>query len=105
MQRIATILTTLATLSLSLGSQAADIDWAKVDQAMGKSGTSLPGSVHKYGLPRSDLKITVDGVAIKPGLALGSWIGFMPMGNGAIFNGGFGSHGKRDRTGHETPHR
>ena len=33
------------------------------------------------------LKITVDGVAIKPTLALGSWIGFLPMGNGAMFMG------------------
>jgi hypothetical protein len=87
MQRIATILTTLATLVLSLGVQAAEIDWTKVDQAMGKPGTNLPGGVHKYGLPRSDLKINVDGVAIKPALALGSWIGFMPMGNGAMFMG------------------
>jgi hypothetical protein len=87
MQRIATILTTLATVGLSLGVQAADIDWAKVDQAMGKSGNNLAGGVHKYGLPRSDLKIMVDGVAIRPALALGSWIGFMPMGNGAMFMG------------------
>jgi hypothetical protein len=85
MQRIATILTGLAALSLSLGAQAADIDWSKVDQALGKPGANLPGGVHKYGLPRSDLKITVDGVAIKPTLALGSWIGFMPMGDGAMF--------------------
>jgi hypothetical protein len=54
---------------------------------LGKPGTNQPGGVHKYGLPRSDLKITVDGVAIKPTLALGSWIGFMPMGNDAMFMG------------------
>jgi hypothetical protein len=29
----------------------------------------------------------VDGVAIKPTLALGSWIGFLPMGDGAMFMG------------------
>jgi hypothetical protein len=87
MQRIATILTGLAAWTLSLGAQAADIDWGKVDQALGKPGTNLPGGVHKYGLPRSDLKITVDGVALKPALALGSWIGFMPMGDGAMFMG------------------
>jgi hypothetical protein len=66
---------------------ATDIDWGKVDQALGKPGTSQPGGVHKYGLPRTDLKVTVDGVAIKPAFALGSWIGFMPMGNGAMFMG------------------
>ena len=66
---------------------AAPIDWSKVDQAIGKPGTDQPGGVHKYGLPRSDLKITVDGVAIKPTLALGSWLGFMPMGSGAMVMG------------------
>jgi hypothetical protein len=38
---------------------------------LGKPGTDQPGGVHKYALPRSDLKITVDGVAIMPTLALG----------------------------------
>jgi hypothetical protein len=87
MQRIATILAGLTACGLNLAAGAADIDWGKVDQALGKPGTNLPGGVHKYGLPRSDLKITVDGVAIKPTLALGSWIGFMPMGDGAMFMG------------------
>jgi hypothetical protein len=87
MRRIATNLTGLAALGLTLGAQAADIDWTKVDQALGKPGTNLPGGVHKYGLPRADLKITVDGVVIKPTLALGSWIGFMPLGDGAMFMG------------------
>jgi hypothetical protein len=79
----------ILTLGIALAGSAAaaDIDWGQVDQALGKPGTNLPGGVHKYGLPRSDLKITVDGVAIKPTLALGSWIGFMPMGNGAMFMG------------------
>jgi len=61
--------------------------WSKDDQALGKPGTNQPGGVHKYGLPRWDLKINVDGVAIKPTFALGSWIGYMPMGNDAMFMG------------------
>jgi len=69
------------------GASAADIDWSKVDRALGKPGTSQPGGVHKYGLPRTDLKITVDGVAIKPTFASGSWIGFLPIGDGAMFMG------------------
>ena len=87
MHRIVTLMAGLAALAFTAGANAAPIDWSKVDQAMGKSGADQPGGVHKYGLPRSDLKITVDGVAIKPALALGSWIGFMPMGNGAMFMG------------------
>jgi hypothetical protein len=81
------IVTFIVGIALAGGASAADIDWGKVDQAMGKAGTTQPGGVHKYGLPRSDLKITVDGIAIKPTLALGSWIGFLPMGDGAMFMG------------------
>jgi hypothetical protein len=87
MHRIATLIAAITAIALSAPAGAADIDWSKVDQAMGKPGTSQPGGVHKYGLPRTDLKVTVDGVAIKPALALGSWIGFLPMGNGAMFMG------------------
>src|SRR5882724_6614868 len=66
---------------------AADVDWSKVDQAIGKKGTDQPGGVHKYGLPRSDLSVTVDGVTIKPTLALGSWVAFQPSPDGAMFMG------------------
>jgi Domain of Unknown Function (DUF1259) len=86
--RIVTLMAGLGAVALTqAAANAASIDWSKVDQAMGKPGTDQPGGVHKYGLPRSDLKITVDGVAIKPTLALGSWIGFLPMGDGAMFMG------------------
>jgi biotin operon repressor len=87
MLRIATLIAGITAIALSAPAGAADIDWSKVDQALGKQGTSQPGGVHKYGLPRTDLKITVDGVAIKPVFALGSWIGFLPMGSGAMFMG------------------
>jgi hypothetical protein len=87
MHRIAALIVGVTGIALTVWASAADIDWSKVDQALGKPGTNQPGGVHKYGLPRSDLKITVDGVAIKPTLALGSWIGFMPMGNDAMFMG------------------
>ena len=74
-----------STLALSVG--AADTDWAKVDQALGRKGVESTGGVHKYGFPRSDLKVSVDGVAIKPALALGSWVAFLPEGSGAMFMG------------------
>ena len=87
MRRLATFIAAISAIALSAAAGAADIDWSKVDQALGKAGTNQPGGVHKYGLPRTDLKITVDGVAIKPALALGSWLGFMPTGSGAMFMG------------------
>jgi hypothetical protein len=72
---------------LSAGSaQAAEIDWAKVDAAIGKPA-ALTGNVHRYGLPRTDLHVTLDGVEIKPGFALGGWIAFQPMGDAAMMMG------------------
>jgi uncharacterized protein DUF1259 len=66
---------------------AADMDWKKVDQALGKAGADQPGGVHKYGLPRTDLHVTVDGVVIKPSLALGGWLAFKSMGSEAMVMG------------------
>ena len=56
-------------------------DWAAVAQALGKSGTELADGIYRIGLPRSDLKVTLDGIAIKPALALGSWLAFEPQGD------------------------
>src|SRR5262249_3181696 len=72
---------------MSAQSLAADIDWAKVDAALGKTA-SVQGEVHRYGIPRSDLQVTVDGVTIKPALALGGWLGFEPMAGGGAIMGG-----------------
>jgi Domain of Unknown Function (DUF1259) len=79
----------LALLSAMAGStlaQAADIDWKKVDAALGKTA-AVSGEVHRYGLPRSDLKVTLEGVAIKPALALGGWVAFAPMHGEAMLMG------------------
>src|ERR1700757_3918713 len=87
MTRIVTWIAILPSVVLCAAVPAADIDWSKVDQAMGKKGADQPGGVHKYGLPRSDLSVTVDGVAIKPTLALGSWLAFQPTPDGAMLMG------------------
>jgi hypothetical protein len=71
---------------LSGQSLGADVDWAKVDGALGKTA-SVQGEVHRYGIPRSDLQVAVDGVIIKPALALGGWLGFEPVTNGALVMG------------------
>src|SRR5258706_1538134 len=60
--------------------QAAATDWKAVEQALGKAGSMQPGDVYKVSLPRSDLKVTVNGVELKPALALGSWIAFKKTG-------------------------
>jgi uncharacterized protein DUF1259 len=85
--RYALPIAVLATAFLPSGqSLAADIDWAKVDAAVGKTA-SVQGEVHRYGIPRSDLQVTVDGVTIKPVLALGGWLGFEPKADGALVMG------------------
>lgn len=62
-------------------------DWPAVDRAVGRPGAEQAGGVHRYAFPRSDLKVTLDGVAIKPALALGSWAAFLPMGDEAMVMG------------------
>src|SRR4051795_5628142 len=63
---------------------AADTDWKRVDEVLGKPGADQPGGVRKFGLPRSDLKVTLDGVAIEPAFALGSWFAFQPAGGAMV---------------------
>ena len=55
-------------------------DWSAVDRAIGRPGTAQPGEVQKYSFPRSDLHVTVGSVAVKPALALGSWVAFQGKG-------------------------
>src|ERR1700676_3932782 len=81
-----TLLALGAALLTSLPARAADIDWKKVDAALGKTA-AVSGEVHRYGLPRSDLHVTLDGVAIKPALALGGWVAFAPMHGEAMLMG------------------
>jgi hypothetical protein len=54
----------------------ADTDWSAVGDALGKPGAAAPSNVYRIGLPRSDLEVTLDGVKLKPALALGSWLAF-----------------------------
>ena len=74
------------TLTLASATNAQEIDWKKVDAALGKTAAVF-GDVHRYGFPRSDLQVTLDGVAIKPALALGGWAAFMPMRSEAMVMG------------------
>jgi hypothetical protein len=63
-------------------------DWKDVEQALGRAGTLLPGDVYKVSFPRSDLTVTLDGVTIKPALALGSWAAFKEIGGGHVMGMG-----------------
>jgi hypothetical protein len=67
---------------------AADDDWqARVGEALGKTGSAAPGGIYRVGLPRTDLKATLDGVELQPGFALGGWLAFEKMGDQAMAMG------------------
>lgn len=76
----------LALLGFPVGASAAP-NWDRVDAAIGRAGAVQAGGVHRYSFPRSDLEVTLDSVAIKPALALGSWAAFQPMGDDAMVMG------------------
>src|SRR5438105_14236934 len=80
------IILALVAAALPTIAKAAEIDWKNVDAALGKTA-AVTGEVHRYGLPRSDLHVTLDGVAIKPALALGGWVAFAPAHGEAMVMG------------------
>src|SRR5215831_9897177 len=84
-----TSLSTAAVLTLTLlnPASASDSRWGPVAQALGKSGNEMPGGIYRIGLPRTDLKVTLDGVELKPGFALGSWLAFETMGASGMVMG------------------
>jgi Domain of Unknown Function (DUF1259) len=93
--RTATLtLATLVLLGGSLFTQAQapnsgmpEGQWKQVEEAMGRPGQMQPGDVIKFGMPRKDLHVVLDGVDIKPGLALGSWAAFKRDDGGAMVMG------------------
>jgi hypothetical protein len=80
-----TVLSIFAALSAS-AAHAQEIDWQKVDDAFGRK-PGVSGDVHRYGFPRTDLAVTLDGVTIKPAFALGGWVAFKPAHGGAMVMG------------------
>ncbi len=65
---------------------AQSLDTANINEAMGRSGQQT-GDVYRLGFPRTDLHVSVGGVEIKPGLALGSWAAFAGNDNAAMVMG------------------
>ena len=73
---------------LSAPAIAADDGWqAQTGQALGKTGSAVAGGIYRVGLPRTDLKVTLDGVELKAGFALGSWLAFEKMGDSGMVMG------------------
>lgn len=84
----AAILTVLATKVLTPSERLAGqtpsqpATWTAVENALGRRGALQPGDVMRFSFPRRDLRVTVDGVPIRPALALGSWAAFKRVAGG-----------------------
>src|SRR5215213_8548610 len=85
MRRLA-LFSSVIALALIAPASAEEIDWKKVDETLGRSA-AVSADVHRYGFPRTDLQVTLDGVTIRPALALGGWAAFKSMHGGAMVMG------------------
>src|SRR5262245_21026465 len=68
------------------------LDAEKIGPAAGAKATTTPDGVVRIGWPRTDVKVTVDGMPLKPFAGLGSWAAFksaphraMVMGDTVVF--------------------
>ncbi len=76
----------VVSLVLTTAANAQEIDWQKIDATLGRK-PAVSGDVHRYGFPRTDLAVTLEGVTIKPAFALGGWVAFKPAHGGAMVMG------------------
>ena len=79
-------LTAFCVLLLPIIVRAQGVSTEPIDQALGRSGQKT-GEVYRLSFPRTDLHISVRGLAIKPGLALGSWAAFLGTDDQAMVMG------------------
>ena len=86
MRAMFSLLVSVFVVALAGVANAQEIDWKKVDDALGRPA-AVSGDVHRYGFPRTDLTVTLDGVTIRPALALGGWAAFKPAHGGAMVMG------------------
>lgn len=70
----------LLAASTSIAAQTPS--WQAVEAALGRTGAPQAGDVMRFSFPRRDLRVTVEGVQIRPALALGSWAAFKRVGGG-----------------------
>src|SRR6266567_8566229 len=81
------VLGVVSLIGMPAAAPAASPDWKAVEQALGKSGQLQAGDVFRVGMPRTDLNVTVKGVPVKPGFALGSYAAFKQEGDHAMVMG------------------
>ena len=78
--RLLIVVVALSLVSSTLAAQQPN--WNAVENAFGRKGVPQAGEVMRFNFPRTDLSVTVAGVTLKPALALGGWVAFLPTGSG-----------------------
>lgn len=76
------LLGSLALAASAGQNPAPERGWTPLDKIFEQTGKDLPGGIHRFGWPRTDLRVSVRGVTLEPALALGSWAAFQATGNG-----------------------
>jgi hypothetical protein len=61
--------------------------WKLVEKEIGKSGEIRTGEIFYISLPRNDLNVSVKGIPIRTGLALGGWVAFKQVANQSMVMG------------------
>ena len=80
-----TILLTILSWPRYVG--ACDLTPDKIEEIMGVKATVAADGVVRVSWPRKDVKVRVDGVAMRPFAGLGSWAAFQKMDEGAMVMG------------------
>jgi Domain of Unknown Function (DUF1259) len=86
MRKLITIIIVVMCACAGTSARQPQLDTAAISKALGREGR-MQGDVYRVSFPRSDLRATVAGVAIKPGLALGSWVAFRRTPKEAVVHG------------------
>ncbi len=84
---LAIFLKILVLSGVAIAQVAAANEWKAVEQVLERPGQLQGDGACKFGFPRSDLKVTVEGVRVRPTLALGSWVAFSSPGPDAMLMG------------------
>jgi hypothetical protein len=80
------ILSLICVLCFPILVRAQGMTTSGIDQVLGRSGQKT-GDVYRVSFPRTDLHVSIGGLAIKPGLALGSWAAFTGTDDNAMVMG------------------
>src|SRR5262245_17274232 len=69
------------------GPKGTKLDAEAIGKAAGAKATTTADGVVRIGWPRADVKVTVDGMPLKPFAGLGSWAAFTAAKHGAMVMG------------------